>query len=193
MIYYSPDLRKIAFLILVITAELISFMQPAFGQVDEYLVKAVWFEKFTRFIEWPPESNVNDAEKPFIIGVIGKNPFENTLEKIYATQKIKNKNVEIIKISGISQISQVENCSLLFISQSEKDNIPKIVSTLKDKPVLLISDVDGAAARGVHINFYTSQSKILFEINESASRNARFYISFRLLNVARLVEPIKGQ
>ncbi|MCD4695436.1 MAG: YfiR family protein, partial [Bacteroidales bacterium] len=64
-----------------------------FSQTEEYTIKAVFMERFTRFTEWPAESAINDTTKPFVISVIGKNPFGNLLEETYSSQKILNKNV----------------------------------------------------------------------------------------------------
>jgi hypothetical protein len=46
------------------------------AQTDEYLLKAGFLERFTRFIEWPGETNIADNTKPFVISVIGENPFD---------------------------------------------------------------------------------------------------------------------
>ena len=66
----------------------------ATAQLDEYkvkAVKAVYLEKLTRFIEWPKSSGMSDTSTPFVVAVIGENPFGSILEKAYAKQKVKNK------------------------------------------------------------------------------------------------------
>ena len=41
---------------------------------SEYDVKAAYLYKFTKFVEWP-EAAFASAEAPFVIGVIGRDPF----------------------------------------------------------------------------------------------------------------------
>lgn len=185
-ILFGVLIKKVFFLVLMMC---VCFPLVLSAQVDEYLVKAVWFEKFTRFIEWPDGSVVNQSSGVFVIGVYGTNPFGNTLEKVYKNQKIKNKEVEIRYLNKMTQIGE---CNMVFICESEKESLQQIIEMYKTKPVLLVSDMQGAAESGVHVNFYITQSKILFEINESAARQSGLYMSFRLLNVAKVINPVKG-
>ena len=41
----------------------------------EYKIKGVLLEKFVDFIDWPDGSDISDKSKPFVISVIGENPF----------------------------------------------------------------------------------------------------------------------
>jgi len=159
----------------------------ALAQASEYNVKAVFLERFTRFIEWPEESDVNDTSQPFILGVIGENSFGSKLEQIYSKQKIKDKKVEI---RYISDINEIPGCNLLFISKSEKKALSKILSLTRERQILTIGDTKNFGERGVLINFYIVGNKIRFEINESEARNSGLFISYRLLNLAKIVNPL---
>ncbi|MCP4134821.1 MAG: YfiR family protein [bacterium] len=164
------------------------FITTVYSQRKEYAVKAVFLERFTRFIQWPADSDLNDSSKPFVIAVLGKNPFGTLLEKIYSNRTIKNKKVKIRYISGINEIVP---CHLLFITGTRKYDLGRIINHLKKKPVLLVSDTDGFAERGVHINLFIVKEQIRFEINETAVKNSKLKMSFRLLQTARIVNPIK--
>jgi hypothetical protein len=156
-----------------------------FSQTEEYTIKAVFLERFTRFIEWPGESEINDTTKPFVISVIGKNPFGNILEETYSAQKILNKNVEI---RYISKIDQIEKTNILFISKSKDKELSKILSYTKGKPILTVGDTKGFAKKGVMINFYLSSGKLRFEINETAVKESGLSMSYLLLQVALIVK-----
>ncbi len=162
----------------------------AFAQTSEYTIKAAFLERFTRFIEWPEESAVSDTTESFVLGVIGENPFGSILEQLYATQKIKNKEVEIQSLSNQDEIS---GCHLLFISKSKEKELSKILSLTKNKPILTISDANGFAENGVLINLYLAENKIRFEINETAVKVSGLSISYLLLNAAKIVNPVKGK
>ncbi len=163
---------------------------PCFGQEQEYQIKSVFLEQFTRFIEWPETSEVSDTLTPFVIAVIGENPFGSILEKTFAKQKIKNSTVEIRYLSTPNEIS---NCHILFISKSNKNILPDILSHTEGKPILTISDTEGFAQENVLINFYLYGNKIKFEINEKAVHESGFDISYILFNLAKVVNPIKGK
>jgi len=68
----------------------------AYADLPEYEVKAVFLERFTRFVEWPDMDPVENPLKNFVIGVIGKNPYGDLLERIYSERKIKDRKVEIL-------------------------------------------------------------------------------------------------
>lgn len=162
----------------------------AIAQQSEYTIKAVFLENLTRFIEWPDSSGVSDTSTPFIVTVIGENPFGSILEEIYAKQKIKNKKVEIRHVSTPDDLA---DCHILFISSSNKNILPEILSRTMNKPILTISDTEGFAQKKVLINFYLSGNKIKFEINEKAVHESGLAMSYMLLNLARIVNPVRGR
>ncbi len=160
------------------------------AQKTEYEIKAAYLERFTRFIDWPNESNVEDTTRSFILTVIGKTQFVDILKRDYRIQKIRNKKVEL---RFISNPGEIQDCHLLYIAKSEKNNISKILSVTNSKPILTISDCKGCAEKGILINLYMDDNRIRFEINESAARESQLYISYLLYNNARIVNPIGGK
>jgi hypothetical protein len=156
------------------------------AQESEYNVKAHILERFTRFIDWPEESAVNDISQPFILGIIGENPFGTILEQIYSQQKIKDKKVEI---RYISDKNEIPGCNLLFISKSEKKALSKILSFTRKKPILTVGDTKNFAEQGVLINLYIAENHIRFEINELEARDSGLFISYRLKVKAKIVNP----
>lgn len=168
----------------------IGFFMPisAVAQQSEYTIKAVFLEHFTRFIEWPESFEIADTSYPFYVAVIGENPFGSILDQIYSDQKIKNRKVEIQYISTPDEIT---DCHILFISSSNKEILPEILSRTRNKPILTVSDTNGFAEHGVLINFYLTGSKIKFEINEKAVHESGLVMSYRLLSLARIVDQVR--
>jgi hypothetical protein len=167
-----------------------AFTVPAICQISEYTVKAVYLERFTRFVEWPEKMAMADTSKNFILGIIGDNPFGKKLEEIYTDQKIKNKKVRILYFDTISQI---QFCHLLFIAQTDNENLLKILSYCSDKPILTVSDTMGFGSYGVQINFFIIDNKVKFEINEKAMLKAGLKCSYLLLKSARIISPGGGE
>jgi hypothetical protein len=168
----------------------VGLFTPLFSatQQSEYTIKAVFLEHFTRFIQWPESLENAGASNPFCLGIIGENPFGSILDQIYAEQKIKNRRV---KISYFSTPDEITDCHILFISSSNKEILPEILSRTRDKPILTVSDTTGFAEIGVLINFYLAGNKIKFEINEKAVHESGLVMSYRLLNLARIVNQVR--
>ncbi|MFC2141769.1 YfiR family protein [Acidobacteriota bacterium] len=171
---------------------LIGFLTPlsAVTQQSEYTIKAVFLEHFTRFIEWPESSDTADPSSPFYVAVIGENPFGSILDEIYSDQMIKKRKVKILYISTPDEIA---DCHMLFISSSNKEILPEILSCTSIKPILTVSDTNGFAEKGVLINFYLAGDKIKFEINEKAVHESGLVMSYRLLSLARIVNQGRGR
>lgn len=156
--------------------------------IDEYTIKAIWLEKFTHFIQWPVKKDV--SLNNFIIGVYNKDPFQGKLELIYSDYFVNNRKIIIKHIANIDSINQAE---ILFISANNDKYLPQIAQIAKENSVLLIGDSKGYSEQGVHINFFTNENQIRFEINESAMQDSEFFVSFRLLNIAKIVQPIANE
>lgn len=178
---FTKQRKWIFFLLLVIV---LVERVPGFSQPSEYLLKAVFIEKFTRFIEWPEHHQFADSTQSFIIGILGENPFEVDLRTLFQNQSIKGKTVEIRYYRDIDEIS---GCDLLFISKSEEDHIQRIIDHLDEKPILTIGDSDAFSGTGVIINLFIADNKIRFEIDEQAVHRAGFHVSYLLLKEAVIV------
>jgi hypothetical protein len=181
-IYYSMVLLiKIIFFLILMYLNLPSF---SLAQNNEYILKAAFMERFTRFIDWPNETGINDTTKPFIIGVIGENPFGSILDNLAMIQKIKSKRIEI-RYYTIQNLNP--DCHLLFISDSESENLKRILSVTKKKPILTIGDKENFCRFGVLINFLFEKNKLLYEVNETALNQAGLVVSYLLLMTAKKV------
>lgn len=165
------------------------FQNPAFAQVSENTAKAVFVERFTRFVDWPEASRIADTSQPFVIAVIGDDPLRSTLEQVFAQRNVRNKHV---LIRHVSRLAEIAGSHVLFISRSQEHALSDILAFTTDKPVLTVSDTPGFAERGVHINFYLVDDKLRFEVNEAAIEVSALSMSYLLLRVARIVHPAGG-
>jgi len=166
-------------------------------ETPEYQLKGTFIERIVRFIQWPEDSPVNNKSRPFIIGIIGENPFlvkqkgedapKDWLELIYIEQgiKIKSKPTEVRYISDIDGIRE---CNLLFVSKSEKKMLPEIVAAARENHVLTFSDVDGFAKKGIHINLILKSGNVKYEVNQTGIVEAGLTIKYQLLKYAAKIE-----
>ena len=149
---------------------------------QEYHVKAVFLYNFARFIEWPPEPG-QGSQSPFIIGILGKDPFGEGLDLL------KGKAIQgrELVIKRFPRLDDLEKCHILFISASEKNQLPKILKAVEKFKTLTIGDVEGFTQAGGSINFFIEEQNIRFEINLKASQRQGVKISSQLLKLARII------
>lgn len=153
---------------------------------NEEIVKAVFIQRISEFVEWPWEDTLNNSNESFVIGIIGETSLEKVLRELYTNRTIKSKKVGIYKLENYEDIA---NCDLLFISESERNNISKIIKITRSLPVLTISDTMGFSEYGVIINFYMDENKVKFELNDSAARESILEFSHHLYKIAKIVNP----
>jgi YfiR/HmsC-like len=180
------NLKKISYLNMRLLFFILCFFIPQLvqAQFTEIEMKAVYLEKFTLFIDWPAESSLADSTKPFVIGVFKDKAFSKVLKNIYKERTIKNR---IVQIKYFSDLNSIQDCNILFISGSKHGKVAKILSRIEGKPILTISDAEGFAEKGIHIDFFLESDKLKFEINQETLRKSGLKASYQLLQLARIV------
>ena len=182
----KPD-RGGFFLLGIVVVCLLSILPATYcrSQPMEYLLKAGFLEKFARFTDWPEADDPARSDLPFTIAVIGVNPFEGSLETLYTTEKIKNRQV---KIRYISTPAEIDGSDILFIAGSEKDKLDAILKVTHGKPILVVGDTKSFGEGGCHINFYiTPKGTVHFEINLAKVKESGLHMQLVLLEIAKII------
>lgn len=146
-----------------------------------YQVKAAFIYNFTQFMEWPPQA-YDDQLGPFVIGILGENPFGNYLDELVKGEKVAGRRIVVRKFK---ELDEIKYCNILFI------NVPharEAARSLRNKSILTISEENNFAREGGMVRFFTANNKIRFQINPAAARGAGISISAKLLRVADIVE-----
>ncbi|MBI5605352.1 MAG: YfiR family protein [Deltaproteobacteria bacterium] len=148
----------------------------------EYPIKAAFLYNFAKFVEWPAESFKNEST-PIHLYILGVDPFGPALDPL-KDQIVRSRK---IMCKRIVRLDEAEDCEILYISASEKNQLPAILGALKKRDILTVSDLDRFAAQGGMIGLVTVDNKIQFEINLEAVRQTRLKISSQLLKLARII------
>jgi hypothetical protein len=148
----------------------------------EYDVKAAFLYNFITFTDWPAEA-FSSPDSPYVIGVVGDDPFGRALDEIVNGERIKGRPLVVRRIS---QVSEARRCHVLFVSSSEARRMVDIIHRLQAEPVLTVSDLPGFATSGGAINF-TTGDRVGLIINPAALRSAKLAVSSKLLRLARLI------
>jgi hypothetical protein len=151
----------------------------------EYPLKAVFLFNFAQFTDWP--TNAFDApDSPLVIGVLGDDPFGALLDDAVRDETVNGRK---FVVERYLHVEDIKTCHILFISQSESRRVEKIVTSLKGKPILTVSDISDSASRGVCVRFITENNKIRLRINMDSLNDANLVMSSKLLRVAEIISP----
>jgi len=154
-------------------------------KASENELKAVYLYNFLQFVQWPSEQAGWSKDNAKIIGVVGDSPFGTALAEL---QINVNKNVanpiRVIYYGRYHEEINLNACHLLFVSESEKQHIGKIMSAVKGSPVLTVSDVDDFISSGGMIALVREKGKIRWMINRGLTDKAGLRLSSQLLSIA---------
>lgn len=150
----------------------------------EATIKAVFLFNFTQFVEWPSNA-FGAAETPFVIGILGNDPFGSSIDEAVQGEKVKG---HPLIIRRFQDVKEVKDCQLLYISLIDPDRIKELLTGLPGHFMLTVSDTYNFARLGGMIRFYTQDNKIKLQINPAAAKIANLTISSKLLRLADIVE-----
>jgi hypothetical protein len=152
--------------------------QPAAlsGEGLEYQVKAAFLFNFLKFVEWPPAS----ADVPWVIGVLGRDPFGETLDLTVRGKIVNGRNVDVRRYD---KASDVRGCNILFIGRGdfERTGIPT------QPGMLTVGESSGFLKAGGSISFYLEDNRVRFEIRPASARSAGLRVSSQLLKLGRVL------
>ena len=157
--------------------------------VSEYQVKAAFIFNFTQFVEWP-EGTFPSTSVPFVIGVLGENPFGTYLEEIITGEKVKGCP---ITVEYYENTEAIKSCHILYISKSINLKPSDIINKLADRSILTVSDISDFLEYGGMIRFYTKNDKIEIHINLDAVNTAKLNISSKLLRLSTISKAKKKE
>jgi len=157
---------------------------PSLPTSPEYLIKAAYLLNFAMFIEWPRDA-FPTASSPITIGVVGSDPFGQTLDLTVDKRRIDNRRIVVKRLQWGQDFRQ---CHILFIGSAESARIGELTSRVAGQPVLIVGEATDLAKRGATINFKIEDDKVRFEVNVDAAKRARLTISSKVLRLARIVK-----
>lgn len=178
---YSAVCKHISIAILLIFFVTAS-MSAQTTAASENQVKAVFLFNFTHFVDWP-SSAFEYPYEPFIIGIIGNDPFGSLIESTIEGERI---GTHLIKINRYKTIQDIQKCHILYIATQDPDETKKIINAVADKDILTVGDSPNFIRWGGMIRFYKEENKIRLQINNSAAKAAGLKISSKLLRVAQV-------
>ncbi len=182
---FSQRMRQIVLLLAALASAHSMSAPNAHAQetLPEYQVKAAYLFNFLKFVEFPSES-FDDPLAPFVIGVVGDDPFGNALPQVVIGKTVQGRDL-VIHLYRTGE--DLRGAHILFISASERKRLPMILSGLRGSSVLTVSDTEGFLEAGGMIQFLNENNRVRFAINADATSRANLKVSSKLMSLAKIV------
>ena len=188
------QMRKVPFIVACLVCLSLLTAAPSRAQntdssdSSEYLIKAGFTYNFAKLMEWPSGAFAQ-PDSPIVIGVLGTDPFNGTLDQVL---KGKQANGRAFEVKHLKWGADLRGCNILFVSDSETGHLDELFHSIKGLPVLTIGETPGFAQRGGIINFVVEDNRVRFEIDVDAAKQANINISSRLLSLATIVHEVSA-
>ena len=153
------------------------------GQGGEYQVKAAFLYKFAGYVEWP-DGGIGSPETPFTIGVLGAEALAGELTQVISGRTLNDRSVSVRRLKPGEPLGGVH---MLFLGRSESMAQNQLHQWTQRRPVLVVTESEGALEQGSMINFVVIERRVRFEIAPDAAEKSGLRLSSRLLAVAQKV------
>jgi len=146
------------------------------------IVQASYIYNIAKLVEWK-EPNAKNG--PFIISILGSSNLYQELVKKYAEKSIGKQPIEVRKLPRNADIDQ---CHILFVSQSELALLPAIYKNLDKKGTLLITEYPDALEDGSVVNFVRVANTVKYELSVVNARKHKLEVGSTLVQLAYKAE-----
>jgi len=147
------------------------------GEGLEYQVKAAFLFNFLKFVEWPAGA----AESPWVIGVLGHDPFGEVLDGMVRDKLVKGRPVQVRRFA---RPGEVKDCNILFIGRAEFERMGSAGQAVPSQSGLLtVGEAPGFHKSGGAIDFYLEDNRVHFRIRPEVASAAGLRVSVQLLKL----------
>jgi hypothetical protein len=170
-------------MIIIIAAAALGLSEPCRGEPSrEALVKAAFVYNFTQFVKWP-ENALGERGTPFIVAVVGDDPFGGALEKAMANKAVEGHPVAV---KYFASADQIQACQLLFVPVPEDGATPAILAKVAGTRVLTVGEGDSFMPSGGGIRLFVEDGRMRFELDPDVLDASNLKASAKLMKLARI-------
>jgi hypothetical protein len=144
-------------------------------------IQAVFLYRFAGYVQWP----VSDGQRHFVVAVMGADDVAARLQSLLPEHPIHGLPAEVHRIRGLKSLGSVQ---MLYIGPDYHGSLAALTARLRGRPVLVVTDRDGALDAGSMVNFLMQSGHVRFEVSMIAAQQAGLTISSELLAVAQRVK-----
>lgn len=157
-------------------ASFLSFSAAVGAQsADVYPLKTALVYNFAKFTKWPDST-------------ISENVHVCYFSELYteSMERLSGKKISqyLVSIKQIENISDVDQCHLIYIDKSKRDILNRLFLKVKGKSILTVSDISGFYDEGGMIEVKVKDNRIRFLINLGPVNESNIVLSSQILKLA---------
>ncbi len=156
---------------------------PAVAQPTETDVKAAFLPRFARYVTWPAPA-LPTGSNPFVLCVLGHNPFGNVLASAARSQSVDGRRIVVRQLDSTTGAGQ---CQIAYVGGSDSQSVEDMLASIRGRPILTVTDSHNGASRGI-IHFRIADGRVRFFIDQAGAQDRGISISSRLLALAIAVK-----
>ena len=145
------------------------------AEPTDLAVKAAFLPRFARYVTWPSPA-MPKAGDPFVLCVIGNDPFGSMLDQAASSQMIDGRRIVVRRLDTTAGS---DTCQIAFVGGRSG----QAIAAMGSKPVLTVTDANNDGPRGI-IHFAVVNGRVRFFIDQAAAAHRGLAISSRLLALA---------
>jgi hypothetical protein len=142
----------------------------------EYSVKAAYLHHFVQYVTWPAET-FPSRDSPIVIGILGKDPFGNAIDKVFEDRRAMGRRIEVKRVT----LEEAAHCHVVFMARDNRASLAGRLGALRAKPVLSVTESPGALSAGAAINFVMEGNTLRYEVNLDSVKESRLDIAAPML------------
>lgn len=146
-----------------------------------YQLKGDFLYNFATFIDWP-----DSLGKSLLMCVAA--PTEAM--KYFSAYDGKMVGDKKLVVRHLSRDDSAEDCRILYVADSESDELADWLSEIQDVNVLTVAESDDWLNKGVIVVLQVQDGRVVFDVNLDAARGEEISINSRLLRMAREVRGL---
>ena len=151
------------------------------GAVTERSVKAAYLYKFAGYVEWP-EASFPQPDTPLTFGVMGDEAVAAELARLVAGRSVDGRPLAVRRIKEGEPLAGLH---ILFVGRADSARLEQVNRTTAARPILIVTESEGALAQGSTINFVMADGRVKFAISTESADRRSLKLSSRLLTVAQ--------
>ena len=152
----------------------------------EYKLKLAYIYQFTHYVSWP-EQAFESPESPFVIAVLGDDPFGPLLDRLQQSRRAAGRPIVVRRFKFVPDAQEAH---VLFVSRSAP--IAQVGPLLHGPhgvlPTLVVCESDGLGNAGATVNlFLDSDGTVGIEVNVDAIARRGLKVDAKMLNISRVI------
>ncbi len=149
---------------------------------DPYKVEAAFLRNFSRYVTWPASAFAG-LGSPWRIGVLGRDPFGDILEKTLKGRMEQGRPFEIFRADTLEELPE---CNIVFVAYRDATSRRAALAELRGRPVLTVGDASEFLQEGGIIRLEV-KDRVKMSINLDQARSASLTIQTEMLEVSEQV------